>query len=49
MTDSKDSDGSFRAKPGDRPFGRLVALEVRWPGNRLGAKFPIDLNSQYID
>ena len=43
MSDAEDRDGSFRVSTSNCPFQNLVALQVRWPGNRMGAKFPINL------
>jgi hypothetical protein len=43
MSDDEQGDGLFRARVAPPPFENLVALHVRWPGNRLGRKFPINL------
>jgi hypothetical protein len=43
MSDVEHRDGLFRVSKMATPFKNLVALDVRWPGNRIDSKFPIDL------
>jgi hypothetical protein len=43
MSDLERGEGSFRVKATVCPFENLVGLHVRWPGNRLGTKFPLKL------
>jgi hypothetical protein len=43
MSDGEHRDGLFRVTAAASPFENLVALHVRWPGNRMGSKFPVDL------
>jgi hypothetical protein len=43
MSDSHEADGTFTVDAIDCPFDNLAALHARWPGNRLGQKFPVDL------
>jgi hypothetical protein len=42
MSDSI-KDGAFRMDGTSAPFENLVALDVRWPGNRLGRRFPLNI------
>jgi hypothetical protein len=41
--DDGDEYGSFCISKKPAPFANLVALSVRWPGNRLEDSFPLDL------
>jgi hypothetical protein len=43
MSDTERRDGTFRVTATAYPFTNLVALDVRWPGNRIGGKFPLNL------
>ena len=43
MSNADQGDGYFRVTTTACLFGNLVALHVRWPGNRVGSKFPINL------
>ena len=43
MANVHPEDGSFLAKREPPPFANLVALHVRWPGNRLDDSFPLNL------
>ena len=43
MSDDERRDGSFKIIRRIYPFENLVALDARWPGNRLGRRFPVDL------
>ena len=43
MSNADQGDGDFRVTTTACPFENLVALHVRWPGNRVGRKFPINL------
>jgi hypothetical protein len=43
MSDPETQDGSFRLSVDERPFANLVALHVRWTGNRIVKKFPLSI------
>lgn len=43
MPESEPREGLFRLKGAECPFETLVALHVRWPGNRVGTSFPLNL------
>lgn len=43
MSDIEQQSGAFWISATERPFTNLVALDVRWPGNRLGKRFPLNL------
>jgi hypothetical protein len=43
MPSGDQGDGSFQVTGEPPPFANLVALHVRWPGNRLDSSFPLKL------
>jgi hypothetical protein len=43
MPEVEHPEGLFKVSPSVYAFENLVGLEVRWPGNRLGGRFPLDL------
>ncbi len=43
MSDADGGAGSFQVIEAVYPFESFVALHVRWPGNRLDSRFPLNL------